>query len=262
MDGLREIMKKDFFYSQKALLIIKAIAIIAFIILMVCDFLILFETSFFKAFTNNQLFVFIEDFVVATVCVILFFYPQRYSLIGICSLWYSIVISTVSVDNMMCIIMFLLTLCTFLIRGVFRTKKQIKAVIVILVYLYELLISLRFGFKLFVECSLLKIGYTFVIVLCIYLYSEFHLSNVLIELNDKNHILNLADYDGINRCDIDLLERVLRNKKYKEIAFELHGNPGTIRNRLNKLYDILSTGDRTGFILKYNGYKIVYEPED
>ena len=255
-------MKKDFFYSQKALLIIKAIAIIAFIILMFCNFLLLFETSFFKACTNNHLFVFIENLVIALVCVILFFYPQRYSLIGICSLWYSIVISTISVDNMMCIIMFLLALSTFLIRGVFRTKTLIKSMIVILVYLYELLISLHFGFKIFVESSLLKLGYTFVLVLCIYLYSEFHLSTVLLELNDKNHILNLADYDGINRCDIDLLERVLRNKKYKEIAFELHGNPGTIRNRLNKLYDILGTGDRTGFILKYNGYKIIYQPDE
>ena len=60
-------------------------------------------------------------------------------------------------------------------------------------------------------------------------------------------------------CDVDLLEKVLQNKKYKEIALELHGNPGTIRNRLNKLYDILQVGDRTGFIAQFYGYKIIFE---
>lgn len=255
-------MRRDFFYSQKALLLIKAIAVAAFIILAVCEYLLLLETSFLKTFSYNQFFVFVENLVIAIVCIILFFYPHRYGLIGVCSLWYSIVIATTTADNMMCIIMFLLALNTFLIRGFFVKWAKFKVVLVILVYLYEFLISLRFGFRVFIDSSVLKVGYTFVLVLSVYLYSEFHLSKVLIGTKNKDHILNLAEYDGVNRCDVDLLERVLRNKKYKEIAFELHGNPGTTRNRLNKLYDIIGTGDRTGFILKYTGYKIIYEADE
>lgn len=47
----------------------------------------------------------------------------------------------------------------------------------------------------------------------------------------------------------------------------VHRSEGTIRNRLNKIYDVLGVMDRKGFIMTYFGYDIVFEeikpsPED
>ena len=46
---------------------------------------------------------------------------------------------------------------------------------------------------------------------------------------------------------------------YKIIAAEVFRAEGTIRNRLNKVYDILGVMDRMGFISTYMGCKIVFE---
>ena len=58
-----------------------------------------------------------------------------------------------------------------------------------------------------------------------------------------------------------MLRRVLANQQYKVIAVDFNRTEGTIRNRLNKVYDILGVGDRTGFITTYSGFEVVYEPE-
>ena len=53
--------------------------------------------------------------------------------------------------------------------------------------------------------------------------------------------------------------KVLENEQYKNIARTVYKAPGTIRNRLNKIYDILGVMDRMGFISTYLGYEIVFE---
>ena len=58
-----------------------------------------------------------------------------------------------------------------------------------------------------------------------------------------------------------MLRRVLDNQQYKVIAIDLQKSEGTIRNRLNKVYDILGVADRVGFITTYSGFKLIYELE-
>ncbi len=252
-------MNTNFFYSKKALTIVKVASFFALLLLLIANINILNSTNFFKRVKNNYyIFSFIENNCIIIITFFLLLKPQKFALIGIISLWYSIVIAFRSSDNMMCIPMFFLTFGTFLVRGLFSKYKKSKISIFICIYLYEILIPLHFGISDFIESTILKIAYSFVIILSYFFISEFHISKVLVDINTV-HVLNLANFKGINRCDIDLLEKVLENKKYKEIASELRGNPGTIRNRLNKLYDILNVGDRTGFITRYYGYKIVYE---
>ena len=52
---------------------------------------------------------------------------------------------------------------------------------------------------------------------------------------------------------------MLQKKQYLEISQIVSRSEGTIRNRLNKLYDILEVADRIGFVTTYAGYEITYE---
>ena len=48
---------------------------------------------------------------------------------------------------------------------------------------------------------------------------------------------------------------------YKVIALDVSRSEGTIRNRLNMIYDVLGVMDRMGFISTYMGYEIVFKDE-
>ena len=80
-------------------------------------------------------------------------------------------------------------------------------------------------------------------------------------LATKDKVLNLAEFKGLDRSDMYLLQQVLDNVKYKEIAQKIHGSEGALRNKLSKIYKILEVGDRTGFLSIYSGYELLYEPE-
>ena len=78
------------------------------------------------------------------------------------------------------------------------------------------------------------------------------------EMQAQTKTLNLAEYPGLNETDVVLLQLVLENEQYKNIARAVYKAPGTVRNRLNKIYDILGVMDRMGFISTYMGYEIIF----
>ena len=106
----------------------------------------------------------------------------------------------------------------------------------------------------------MKIAITLILFIIVFFFYEFAKQEGIKE-GVKDKILNLANYKGIDRSDLFLLQDILDNKKYKEIAQKLHGSEGALRNKLSRIYKILEVGDRTGFLSIYSGYKLVYEPE-
>ena len=58
-----------------------------------------------------------------------------------------------------------------------------------------------------------------------------------------------------------LLQDIMTQMKYKEIATKIHGSEGALRNKLSRIYKILEVGDRTGFLTIYSGYELIYDPE-
>ncbi|MBO4533966.1 MAG: hypothetical protein J5726_09795 [Treponema sp.] len=103
-----------------------------------------------------------------------------------------------------------------------------------------------------------KTGYTLVLSLILFLLiTHNHFSKA--ESQGTQKILNLAIYPGLTESDVVLLQKVLENEQYKNIARAVYKAPGTIRNRLNKIYDLLGVMDRMGFISTYLGYEIIFE---
>ena len=156
--------------------------------------------------------------------------------------------------------MLCVTFSTLLLRGNFNNNKKKILLTFIILYLFELLIPLRQGFEIFINVFFQKIGTT--ILLGIIGFFSFEYCRQIFSNESTNEkIMNIAKFKGLDRSDMYLLQQVLDNKKYKEIAQSIHGSEGALRNKLSKIYKILEVGDRTGFLTIYSGYELIYEPE-
>ena len=152
--------------------------------------------------------------------------------------------------------MYFLGIVTLYIRGFFIFKKKLKMICSTVVLVIMILLRLHFGIEIFLNTLPECIAYPLVLGIPLLLLKNYHQS-----INDSNtvKILNLAEYQGLTKHDIPLLQKVLENKQYKVISAELSRTEGTVRNRLNKIYDILGVMDKTGFITTFTGYEIVFE---
>ena len=140
------------------------------------------------------------------------------------------------------------------IRGFFNCHKAIKISGMVLIYLIPVLLYLRFGWAYFAE-QLLEILQILLITFCIiYIMYEYMKAQTT---TDK--ILNIADYSETTERDAKWLTLVQQGVKYEAIAIDYELTLGTVQNRLNKIYHILETGDRIGFLSIYSNAKIIYK---
>ena len=72
-------------------------------------------------------------------------------------------------------------------------------------------------------------------------------------------MLNLAEYPETTDRDAKWLTLVQQGVKYEAIAIDYELTLGTVQNRLNKIYHLLETGDRIGFLSIYSNAEIVYK---
>ena len=142
------------------------------------------------------------------------------------------------------------------IRGFFNSHKLVKICSLILIYLITLLLYLRFGAAYF-TAQLLDILQILLITLCIIFIIYEYMKAQSLTIKDK--ILNIADYQETTERDAKWLTLVQQGIKYEAIAIDYELTLGTVQNRLNKIYHILETGDRIGFLSIYSNAKIIYE---
>lgn len=196
------------------------------------------------------------------ICIFIFliFRPQKFILIGLIALFYSL-------DNLlgnsqfpyMGIPMFTLCIATFSFRGFFLKNKKLKISIFSAIYGICLFLPVFYDND-FCEHLIIKIAISLVTLIALFFFTEYTKQNASKQAT-KDKILNIASFKGLERSDMYLLQEVLENKKYKEIAQSIHGSEGALRNKLSKIYKLLEVGDRTGFLTIYSGYKLIYEPE-
>jgi len=140
------------------------------------------------------------------------------------------------------------------IRGFFKKNKAIKISILILLYLIPLFFNLRSGWTFFLS-QLFDISQIILITACnifiLYEYTKTQFST------DK--ILNLALYPETTKRDAEWLTLVKQGVKYEAIAIDYELSLGTVQNRLNKIYHIIETGDRIGFLSIYSNAEIIYK---
>lgn len=140
------------------------------------------------------------------------------------------------------------------IRGFFKSLKALKISFLVLLYLIPELFCIRFGWDYFAT-RLFKILQIILVTFCIvFLLYEYMKSQTV-----KDKVLNLADYPETTERDAKWLTLVQQGVKYEAIAIDYDLTLGSVQNRLNKIYHILETGDRIGFLSIYSGAEIVYK---
>lgn len=192
--------------------------------------------------------------IVIFICVAIF--PSKYGLIAFMCLCYTLIIFSEREENPMGIMMFNLALIILTVRGFFKKYGKIKAISLLCILVILLCFRLQFGLNFFVDNTISDIAYSLVFFMAIFFTYKYASRNA-----PDEKILNIAKYEGLKESDIDLMYRVLNNLQYKVIAKELQKSEGTIRNRLNKIYDILGVADRVGFVTTFSGFELIYKPE-
>ena len=245
-------------YSRKAKLIIRIIAIIAVVILITAN---IFKHLFTLWTDDNtivpiELYYLIINIIVIILFILVFIFPQKFMLVAIACSYYSVNIITNEPHNCMGILMYCLGTSILIFRGFFRNHAKIKITILALILLILESFRLRFSSTVIRESLLDDFAFSFVYIIGMVFIYGYASRN-----SDYSKKLNIAKYNELKESDAEMLRRVLANQQYKVIAIDLNRTEGTIRNRLNKVYDILGVGDRTGFITTYSGFEVVYEPE-
>ena len=253
-------------YSKKTLNGIRIIASATLILLLlttcnkIYNFIINdFYKSFDQIIKNGEIISLFLNCIIIFFSVILIKQPHRFLLISIASLLFSIVDEIYNTDSYSSFLMLAVAIATFLFRFNYKSHKKLALVVFIPVILFDFLFQLTKGTAIFVEMTWQKIEFLFAFAISTFFFCEYSKQNFLREtLKDK--VLNLADYKGIERSDLYLLQDVMNNVKYKEIAKKINGSEGALRNKLGKIYKILEVGDKTGFLTIYSGYTLIYEP--
>lgn len=256
---------KNIIYEKPFLTAMRIFACVASVLLIVVTSLRIYNTFFTKQRPSD--FPNIFGIAVNLVAIILFYlmiiHPQKIEYLAIGSFMYTFVCLTLDFDNPMGILMYGLGISVFYVRGLFIHKTRQKAIIAIIVYICLLCGGFLYSLLLhesadYFDAILEMTGYTLVLSIIIFLLITYdHFTKAESQAIPK--ILNLAEFSGLVETDVVLLQKVLENEQYKNIAREVFKAPGTVRNRLNKIYDILGVMDRMGFISTYMGYEIVFK---
>lgn len=252
---------RNLFLKKGFLLIVRIISIMAIILLSIGEYR---NIIFFPVINENGKIVFSEFriFLENVLSIILFFFlilnPQKLELIALGSFMYAINCTAFNTNIIMGFMMYVLGNAVLYVRGYYLKRTKTKITISITLYMLVFLISeILQNQENLINDIINVLGYLIVLGTIIVLIVGYSYVPDGEECIKKT--LNLAAFTDLLETDVPLLKKVLENKQYKIIASEVFRAEGTIRNRLNKVYDILGVMDRMGFISTYMGCNIIFE---
>ncbi len=259
---------KKYYHSVQTIQVIRIISIssLVFALVAACNrfFNLLKGVSLFYKFPSSKitdLSLLVLYFIIIIISAILIIKPKHFFLISIESLLSSILFSIVYINSYLNILLFSISVSTSILycNCNFKKFRYILFSVFIPCFLFEFLMPLFHGFFAFYEITIQKIILLFFVSIAIFFFSAIIKQKTIIE-SQSPKILNLADYKGLGRSDLYLLQDILNDMTYKEIARKINGSPGALRNKISKIYKILGVGDKEGFLSTYSEYELIYEP--
>lgn len=241
------------FYSKQFLLFIRIISFFFIAILLyqtghaVYDVFFLHDYPCIFGLIFGPLSLVILAFIIAK--------PEKLALFVPSLLYFSITNSIGNSNPAFPVIFIELAALLLWVRGFFRCHKALKIACLLLLYLIPFFSGLRFGKEVFLERvydTIQIIPLTFCIIYILFEYLKAQAQPL------KDKVLNIADYPETTERDAKWLSLVQQGVKYEAIAIDYELTLGTVQNRLNKIYHILETGDRIGFLSIYSNTEIVY----
>ena len=260
-------MSPNKLYSNVILRGVRTIALITFLLLIFTTSKNVFNyynTVYGKGMHIINTIIFIIEVSInlttITFAAVLIFYPQKFFLIGIGSILQSLVVASFYPYSYMSLLMLGIATGTFLVRTNHILSKKRFFIILAIIYLYEYFIAFFHDDINIIDFTTEKFGSMFAFLICLFFIYQLAKQKGIRE-GSKDKVLNLAQFKGLDRSDMILLQDIMTQMKYKEIAKKIHGSEGALRNKLSRIYKILEVGDRTGFLTIYSGYELIYDPE-
>ena len=261
---------KNYCLNKRYFLLLRIISALAACVLFIATFINCVSGEILRNFEDNKI-----EILFGIITNILFFFtfifftirPQFFFLTSIISLFYSFSCSVNSSPTyMMSLFMFFLTVSILLAFGFFEKKTFLKISITIFVFLVERMLPLMHGYENFVISMIQTMGFSLVygisvIFIVIYINSKNMEEKPDRKDSEKHEFLNLADYNGIERSDSDLLKLVQQGKSYAEIAAAVRSTEGTMKNTFADLYKKLGVKNKKEFLIKFGQAKIVWKSD-
>lgn len=254
-------MKYPSIYSKQTLKLFKIFILSAISILIVSTTRTFLQIDFSRI---ASYYLEILSIIINTVSIALFsilvFFPHKFEFCAITAFIYSIFIFIYEPKNTMSVILFYLAVSFLYARSFYNEKRKLKNIITVFILFTLTLTELRFGFRVFIESLIEKLGFSFV-----YFVSVYFLCNNLINSCDESQdelILNVGKYKNLTLRDAQWLVEIIKGSKYEKIAIESQMNLGSVKNRLKIIFEELNVGDKRGFMNKYSIYKIVYNDQN
>lgn len=239
-------------YSKKFLLFIRLASIIFICILLYLTGHAVYDVYFQKDYLC--LIGLICGPLSIAILIFVVIHPAKLALFVPPLIFYSITNAIGNANPAFPIIFLELAALLLWIRGFFYTRKTLKITGLVLVYMIPVLLNLRFGLAYFGK-QLLQILQLVLVTLCsLYIMYEYMKAQAV-----PDKFLNIADYPETTERDAKWLSLVQQGIKYEAIAIDYELTLGTVQNRLNKIYHILETGDRIGFLSIYSNAKIIFK---
>lgn len=220
---------------------------------------IFFDESYnsFKVFPFDLKILTILNFIGIVLFIILLINPKKIFIISVFSFLYAFYFLIFEPYNQFGILMAFLCYYSLYFNKYFFKNTIKRTIIFCLVLIIPYSTQLRFGMDIFLNSFLnLLIGFSICMLIIYFCRKK---QNIITSKSIENKIINLNNYSGTKKDDTELLNLVLNNKQYTEIAQIVKRTEGTVRNRLNILYDILNVADKVEFIFRYYGYTIIYD---
>lgn len=238
------------FYSHNSKKIIRLISIIALLILSISTVITImkFEPSKFVIIGL------IQNSMSIMLIIILLLYPEKLQIISFISFQYSLVSLYMSSTDIMGLFLILLGISILSYRGFFKKKKKIKILLISIPFSILYLSELRFGFFEFVTSSVYRFSYIFVLAVSLMFLNKVKIK----ETNEKEKILDLAQYKGLTYRDKEWLTEIQNGTKYDCLAINYQMSTGAVKNRLRIVFRTLKVGDKLGFMNKYSEYSIIF----
>lgn len=253
-------MKRKLFYSQNTLLIFRLFSIIAIIILILSNLIRITNLGFQKLYINKyEFYTFWMNIIHIFLFILVAIFPAKIGICSIIAFSNSVIIFIFEPQSNMGIIMYFISAACFCARWNLKGKQKIRNMIIGIIYLLLILSEIRFKDENIAYIFLEKTAFTFGLLVFTF-FAKAYITNMF-EDKTSDHILDLKEYQKLNKRDAIWLTDILNKKKYEAIAIESGVTLGTVKNRIKVIFNELCVGDKQGFLTAYSDYEIHYGDE-
>ncbi len=214
-----------------------------------------FFNPFFDEGVNYPVILFFLRIIALGFCIFLIFRPFCFYAYSIVGFIFSVFWTVDSSNMLLSFLYILLFMTTASISGFFYRKRNLKVIIIAVIYILLPLAQLRLGKEAFFDYIVTCLFAIPVIFLSfIFIFSSFH------TYYDKIRAfpLELNLYSDLTKEDIIIVCRILQNEKYTSISSSLKRSEVTIKKRAAKIFRCFSSVDKYDFVANFSNHPVMY----